>query len=63
MEILIGLCLIALTYFVYGRLKPHGRPVYAFMKREVIAASVTLSLVAGLTFGLAMFIHGVTRLV
>lgn len=61
MEILIGLAVLVATYYAFRALEPKAGAVHRLMQREVIAASLTLCLVAGLTFGVAFVVYGVTR--
>lgn len=61
MELLIGLGLLALTYFAFNSLKPVGTVVHPLMRREILGACVALGLVATLTIGSAFLISGVVK--
>ncbi|MBU2580964.1 MAG: hypothetical protein KJ622_04515 [Alphaproteobacteria bacterium] len=61
MEIILGLGLLALTYYALRRLKPTNNVVHPWMTRDILATCAALGLVASLSFGSAILLHGAVK--
>lgn len=61
MEFLLGLSLVALTYFTYAMLNQRDEVIRPVVRKDILVACAMLGLVATLSIGTVYAIHGLVR--